>query len=625
MDELPARPERLEDLNFTPQRRMTPWLSPTQLLDTAMRVFLSATFGSYSDKRETEANIADLPPEPYPGPDVWIDYVADMGDAIEPTYAVASLLARPHLDLAVPGQPPHQTDRGRILVMGGDEVYPTASLAAYENQTLGPYRAALPYVVPDEAAPHLFAVPGNHDWYDGLTAFMRTFCQRNWIGGWRTRQTRSYFAVQLPHRWWIWGIDIQFDSYIDAPQFTYFSEVIGPQMKPGDSLILCMPTPSWVSAHEEGGEGAYRTVDYLERKVIRKHKAEVRLAITGDAHHYARYAQTDGDGHKITAGGGGAFLSATHHLPEPLVLPPEGSRDPGKSTPPTHWQLEKCYPSKAESKKLRGRVGRLPLENLGMTAFIGGATLLVAWMAHVQLFGGLDSRPTFGHFFWRLAHNPLALLLAVGLFVGIAGFTGTGDPKKKWTLGPAHAVIQLGAMLLVVWGVARLWSATGLSGFWFAVLYIPSAGAIGGLVGAEILAAYLWVADLPRFKLNANELFAAQRNRDWKNFVRMHIGADGALTVYPVGIDRTPRKFDLAKGGAGNDPWLVLRDPDLECHLIEEPVRIEPIVPPPVPGPAARRRDADPKAASLSAAKAASPRAGPRTARRKAGPAEEVS
>ncbi|MBA3266738.1 MAG: hypothetical protein H0T70_00570, partial [Acidimicrobiia bacterium] len=273
--------------------------------------------------------------------------------------------------------------------------------------------------------------------------------------------------------------------------------------------------------------------------------------------------------------------------------PPAASRDPGKTTPPTHWDLKTSYPTKRESENLRRRVWRLPMENAGMWAFIGAAYLVVAWMAQSELFGGLASRPSFHQFVWRLAHNPLALLLAVGLVVGLAGFTSTSVPKKKWVLGPAHAVAQLAAMLGVIWGVARICSAIDLSGLGFGLVFILLAGPLGGLVGGEILGAYLLVAD--RFKLNNNELFAAQRGRDWKNFVRMHIGADGVLTVYPVGIDRTPRDIELAEG-AGNYPWLALKDPPLACRLIETPIRIEPNMAPPVAPSASRRRVAATKA-----------------------------
>lgn len=576
---------------------MVPWLSPTQLIGTGLRVFLSETFGSYSDKREILAGLAEFAPEPYTGPpELWLDYVADLGDAFEPTYTIASLLARRQLTLAGDDGAGGDgagviTPRGRLLVMGGDQVYPTASVNAYANQTVGPYRAALPYVEPADEAPHLYTIPGNHDWYDGLTGFMRTFCRGEWVGGWRTRQSRSYFAVQLPHRWWLWGIDFQFDSYIDEPQFRYFADTVGPAMAPGDSVILCTPTPAWVSANEEEGENAYATIDYLDRKLIRERGAEIRLMITGDAHHYARYAQTDGSApgrtaQKITAGGGGAFLSSTHNLPEKLVLPPPESRDPGKTTP-TRWQLEKCYPSKPDSRKLCLRAFRLPFENRGLWVLVGLLHLAFAWMAESAVRQGTDhfadfmSRVSYWGLVRALAHNPLALGVTLAIIWGLAGFTKTGVTAKKWGLGGAHAVGQLLAVLLSIGVSARLCSAIGLDGAAFGVVFVILVGVGGGLLGCEVMAVYLLVAD--RFGLNDNELFAAQRNRDWKNFVRMNIGVDGVLTVYPVGVRRTPRRWHLRKGGDDADPWFEPDGAPVDFKLIEAPIRIEPALPPPAP------------------------------------------
>jgi len=572
-----------------------PWLSPTQLIGTGLRVFLSETFGAYSDKREILAALAERPPMAYTGsPELWLDYVADLGDAFEPTYSIASLLARPHLTLAEKGGDDITTPRGRVLVMGGDEVYPTASVQAYQNQTVGPYRAALPYVETEGSAPHLYAIPGNHDWYDGLTAFMRTFCRSQWVGGWQTQQTRSYFAMQLPHRWWLWGVDFQFDSYIDEPQFRYFADTVGREMQPGDSVILCTPTPAWVSANEEEGDEAYATIDYFDRKVVREAcQAEVRLMITGDAHHYARYAQTDGSApspsakgspaQKITAGGGGAFLSATHNLPETLVLPPAGSRDPGKTGPPTHWRLQERHPSKADSAKLRWRAFRLPFENRGLWVFIGLAHLAFAWMAEAAVrqgtghFSEFMSRVSYYGLVRALAHNPLAIGVTFALVWGLAGFTKTGIPAKKWGLGGSHAAVQFVAIVVSIGVSARICSAIGLSGAGFTVVFAVLVGVGGGLLGCEVMAVYLLVAD--RFGLNDNELFAAQRNRDWKNFVRMHVGADGVLTVYPVAVDHTPRRWHLRTGGRDDDPWFEPDKGPVEFRLIEAPIRIEPTSP----------------------------------------------
>ena len=128
------------------------------------------------------------------------DYVADLGDGWDSTYAVASLLASPSLTLSLRdgSTGPVKTERGRLLVMGGDEVYPTASREGYQERTVGPYECALRETDPPH--PNLFAIPGNHDWYDGLVSFSRLFCQERWFGGWKTRQRRTYFAIQLPHR-----------------------------------------------------------------------------------------------------------------------------------------------------------------------------------------------------------------------------------------------------------------------------------------------------------------------------------------------------------------------------------------------------------------------------------------
>ncbi len=126
---------------------------------------LSKIFGAYNDKRE---QMSAIDPDGYldlsQGRDeVWVDYVSDTGDGFAATYAVAALLAREELPLRAPDGTVRTTRRGRLLVMGGDQVYPSADLREYEQRLVGPYRAALPWVPPEEDAPYLQAVPGNHD------------------------------------------------------------------------------------------------------------------------------------------------------------------------------------------------------------------------------------------------------------------------------------------------------------------------------------------------------------------------------------------------------------------------------------------------------------------------------
>ena len=188
--------------------------------------------------------------------------------------------------------------RGQMLVLGGDQVYPTASSKAYEDRTTGPYRSAMPAATPQ---PLLLALPGNHDWYDGLTAFLRLFTQDRMIGGWRTEQKRSYFTVQLPHGWWLVGLDSQLDSYFDDPQLKYFEETLTANLQPGDGVIVCS-RDSGLDQGAAGDPDAFNGLEWFERNFVTRagsraaHEreptgAQARLWLSGDKHHYVRYAE----------------------------------------------------------------------------------------------------------------------------------------------------------------------------------------------------------------------------------------------------------------------------------------------------------------------------------------------
>ena len=149
-------------------------------------------------------------------------------------------------------------------MIGGDQVYPTASGAAYEDRFEGPYQAALPEPSPRRART-LFALPGNHDWYDGLTAFLRLFARREGgrIGGWLTKQTRTYFALKLPHRWWLLAIDAQGGAYLDDPQLEFFRGRRGHLRCRATTDHHRTPQPAWVQT--ERAPALYDTIDYFLR------------------------------------------------------------------------------------------------------------------------------------------------------------------------------------------------------------------------------------------------------------------------------------------------------------------------------------------------------------------------
>ena len=78
------------------------------------------------------------------GKEFWFDYVADLGDAFDGTAPVAWLIGRHRLSIpADRGEelppPPSFLPRGRLLVFGGDEVYPFAGAGVYEAQTELPF------------------------------------------------------------------------------------------------------------------------------------------------------------------------------------------------------------------------------------------------------------------------------------------------------------------------------------------------------------------------------------------------------------------------------------------------------------------------------------------------------
>jgi hypothetical protein len=90
------------------------------------------------------------------------------------------------------------------------------------------------------------------------------------------------------------------------------------------------------------------------------------------------------------------------------------------------------------------------------------------------------------------------------------------------------------------------------------------------------MALYLWACNLAG--LHSNEAYGAMRIAYYKGFLRMHVGSDGVLTIYPVGIDRVARRYRLAPDGPEEAPWFTLRG-DSEPRLIEEPVTVFPASP----------------------------------------------
>ncbi len=575
--------EHRRHTGFTPAGRVR-WLNPAVLARTAVQVALSRTFGQFADRRELQkterANPLDLTAARHdtaghdgtsPGDeDFWLDFVADLGDGFDATATVASQLAADELTLAGPDGE-ILTRAGSLLVMGGDQVYPAASATAYNDRLVGPYRAMLPWA---ERPRWLVALPGNHDWYDGLVSFLRAFCQQRWIGGWKTVQSRSYFAVRLPGGWWLWGVDTQLADEIDKPQLDYF-RAIAQQVGPDEAIILCWANPCWVDSGPADPE-AYAAFEFFERTVV-PDRAMVRVVLTGDLHHYARYAGPNGE-QKITAGGGGAYLAATHHLPDQLLLPPEDSRDLAKRSP-VEYRLRATYPSPEESRRRRYGVWRGIFGNrtlCAIPALLYGLLGFVIGQAFPG-FGGADP--------WRVDAEQLvlAVLILAGTYYGLSAFTGLKKRPRaasRRLLGAVHTLAHLVTVLVVAAGLRLACVGLGFPPQWTAITLLGGCAVAGAVARLLVLAAHLLVAD--RVGVNTNELFAAQAIPDHKCFVRLRIASDGELTIYPVRIDRTVRwEFALDGGTAGDRRWYrPVGGVEPAAALIEPPI----VVPRRAPG-----------------------------------------
>jgi hypothetical protein len=158
--------------------------------------------------------------------------------------------------------------RGQALVMGGDEVYPKASKQAYANQMRQPYAWAFPDRDRKSAdGVPVFAIPGNHDWYDGLVLFLAYFCRDKpvHLGNWRICQHRSYFAFQITEKWWRWATDIQLADDMDQPQAEYFT-AIAKKMPHGSKIILCSADPAGSIPTPTGVPG----ISWIMRSISRK-------------------------------------------------------------------------------------------------------------------------------------------------------------------------------------------------------------------------------------------------------------------------------------------------------------------------------------------------------------------
>ncbi|GAB7189447.1 metallophosphoesterase [Kineococcus sp. NUM-3379] len=229
-----------------------------------------------------------------------------------------------------------------FMVLCSDVVYPGGGVLEYAWKLCWPYR--------DYGAP-IYALPGNHDWYDGLRGFMSFFCgqdsaprpprrslfsraglrDRLWADGpeppdaakqdalatlrrgpgQRATQPGSYFRLSTGPLDLI-AVDTGIDGTLDAAQGRWLRRVSrGERPK-----VLLTGRPLHVDGEHhpcpiDRGRGG--TVDDVVDDPAHRYVA----VIGGDVHNYQRYPVRVGGRtvQHVVSGGGGAYTHPTHTIP----------------------------------------------------------------------------------------------------------------------------------------------------------------------------------------------------------------------------------------------------------------------------------------------------------------------
>jgi len=220
-----------------------------------------------------------------------------------------------------------------FLVVMSDVIYPIGDGNDYVDKFFRPYGG---YLAP------IYALPGNHDWYDGLGGFMRHFasaeplpprphgsglkerirdrlCAPSVMGETTLDDCRKLRPAetqqgQVPGPYWLIeteqlrfvGIDTGILGALDGDQGDWLKR-ISAGAKP---KVLLTGKPIYV--YNEHDPWKIYDRDFTGDEVVRDPTNNYIAALGGDIHNYQRYPVPVGDGtiQYIVSGGGGAFVHA---------------------------------------------------------------------------------------------------------------------------------------------------------------------------------------------------------------------------------------------------------------------------------------------------------------------------
>jgi hypothetical protein len=468
--------------------------------------------------------------------DLWLDFVADTGDDVAVSRAVARLIFADY-ELPDPDRDGSflHAPRGEILLFGGDTAYPVATAQEITNRVIVPFNQVLE-TLPDGPARVLLGIPGNHDWYDGLDGFGRMF-RRNaddeegvarpsvvgisqrmieryaeWarqfvrggkiekpkalaLTGYQPVQGASYFALPLTSRLHLFAVDRQLRN-LDTRQLRFFESW---RMRyPDVSPLVLLPDPLF--AFGKPSSTGTAMVEALGLDL----ETKPTLLISGDVHHYERMLH--GAVLHVTAGGGGAFLH-----PAPL-------HRKGRLGAEVEW------PSAAQSRPLLWQV---PFKVMrGRSGFLPHIALAALFLPAMNI--GLHQFQKVGF----IVTAPILITVLTTIIYSLIGNVRRGGSvvfALSLAAGLATATIPVFASFVFVHVAA---SAHVTLPLWLiALLTFAVAVFYGAFVFGTFLALLTFVG------LEETQAFTALDHPGFKHFLRLRVRQDGsAVDLWCLGL-----------------------------------------------------------------------------------------
>ena len=477
------------------------------------------------------------------GGDVWIDFVSDCGDDVTVSEIVARMFVAEY-EVDDPDAPARRDGgeptklvlpRGDILFLGGDLAYPVATVREMTRRLVEPWNKVLEQHT--EGGPRvLLAVPGNHDWYDGLDGFSR-LCQAPcafedraptpadpdplhpqpeeypvlaWaeafargdqvkkptalaLAGYLAVQRASYFRFPLAPGIDLFGVDRQLKR-VDPRQQAYFA-IAGAAAR---VVVLPDPARAWGEKRTHGNAT-------LQSLGIAMDKSPT-LLLAGDIHHYER--STEGRSIHVVAGGGGAFLHGARIAKEGAYA--VDAEFPG---PRASWRMLKELPLFCAL----GRAGWL----LPAVFAVGDAVALV-------------------EYFESGARSSATVALAISLIVafGTALLVGWRRHRAARVVPFATAFgLVIGAIPVAI-GIGVDALAMRVMGHWGSPVAFAGALALATMASSFLFGVMLML--VARLGLSHGQAYAAMGSPGYKHFVRLRVraGEQGASRVdgWVIGI-----------------------------------------------------------------------------------------